>query len=910
MDISGFDARLQGDDRSDFWERVNKKACQEGSLTIEYRYSHPDGKIRWISDRLLARWDEARQCWFVTAVGVDITEQKLTEAALRESEAKFRSAFDISAVGMSMCGVQGQFLQVNPAFCQMLGYSEAELLTKTFRDITHPEDVLLDSRPHDRLIAGEIPYYHLEKRYLCRDGRAIWAALSVAIVRDQTHQPLYTVRHAQDITSRKQAETEIAEQRNFFQQILNTIPNPVFVKDCQGRFLMANQSIANNIYCMPIDQILGKTHAELIPNHHQEREFHRENQEAIAKGEILTSPSQLIINNHGQYRWFYTMISPFISTQGNIQGIIGSCTDITEMKAIEGELRQAKETAETANQAKSSFLAHMSHELRTPLNAILGFSQLMQHQPNLTEEQQDNLGIIISSGDHLLSLINQVLELSKIEAGGVNFQGQHFDLYQLLEDVGELFRLRATQQGLTLQSDRSPTVPQYIYTDKVKLRQILLNLVSNALKYTQVGSVTIKVELLENPPAIDPELELEITPEITPENTLETIPGTALVTNSELNSVIHLRFSVIDTGVGIAPGDFDRLFQPFGQHSFGQQTTEGTGLGLSISKGFVKLLGGEMRLQSELGIGTTVEFEIIARQGDRQQLTTKIVSNLPLRPATYRILVVDDWEFTRQQIYKILTPLGFVVREARNGREAIDLWLDWQPHLIFMDLQMPEMDGETAIQEIRRLEGFLNHPPNPNPSMNPPVNPSINPSVNSLINPPINPLVTLPVTSPLNTSNQQSAASLINSSPPVISNSAGSRIKIITLSAAAPEPEFMELKSCDDYLTKPFQEGQILEVLAKHLGLSYSNYPPSSSIAPSPTNYPLGITTEDLAVLPAQSLEALATALIEGDLQVIKALIEEIYPIKPELVPVLSTLVNQYQFESILSLVQPLIKLV
>lgn len=616
-DLSLFYQRIHPEDQLKFWQDINQRTCQAGSLTIEYRYYHPDGKMRWILDHLSSRWDEAKQYWFVTAVAIDITAQKETEAALRESETKFRTAFNESVIGMNMCTVAGKFLQVNPAFCQMLGYTEAELLELSFQDITSSEDLDQDIALYTQMIEKGHFHYHLEKRYLCKDGREVWTLLSVVLVRDQKHQPLYSVSHVQDITSRKQGEVELIEQRNFFQQVLNTVPNPIFIKDTQGRFLTVNQSAAA-IHGVSVEEMIGRGVEEFNPNSQNVEKFLADNQVVMAERKAKIAGVQAVTNIQGQTFYYYTVISPFLDSQEQVRGIIGACTDITELKKVEAELRQAKEIAEEASQAKGIFLTHMSHELRTPLNAILGFSQLLRHQDNLTNEQQENLGIIISSGEHLLTLINQVLDLSKLEAGRATFQGKHFDLHQLLFEVIEMFRLQANQQGLELScigispnsENYSPPVPQYIYSDELKLRQILLNLVSNALKFTQKGNITIKVELLGKSCPISAALD------------------------SELNSDLTLGFSVIDTGVGIAPEEIDRLFQPFSQTSSGQNASEGTGLGLSISQGFVQLLGGEMQLQSQLDQGTTVSFQITAGQGDERQILAEKIPNKPLGLAT------------------------------------------------------------------------------------------------------------------------------------------------------------------------------------------------------------------------------------------------------------------------------------
>ncbi|MCA9981901.1 MAG: response regulator, partial [Anaerolineales bacterium] len=346
----------------------------------------------------------------------------------------------------------------------------------------------------------------------------------------------------------------------------------------------------------------------------------------------------------------------------------------TQSQQYARDMVQAREAAEAANQAKTRFLANMSHELRTPLNAILGFTQVLERDHNLTKRQSEYLGIISRSGYHLLDLINDVLEMSKVEVGRVAVHEDAFNLHQFLHSVSEMFQLRAESSGVSLMVSQASDVPAYITADEGKLRQILINLLGNSLKFTKEGGISLRVGYEEG----------------------ETAP--------------RLHFVVEDTGSGIPVNELDNVFKPFVQATAGQEQTEGTGLGLAITRQYIHLMGGEISIQSDFGQGTVVQFYVpvqLATAEDVQQgwQGRRIVGIQPTvvrgQPKRYRILVADDRPENRLLLREWLTAVGMSVQEASNGREAVHIWNNWRPHLIWMDMRMPEMDGYEASRLIK-----------------------------------------------------------------------------------------------------------------------------------------------------------------------------------------------------------------
>ena len=495
---------------------------------------------------------------------------------------------------------------------------------------------------------------------------------------------VYTRRNRLNWMESAQSERRLRESEERFRSVVETAPDAIVLADEGGTIVGWNQG-AQHLFGYSRDEILGRPLTWLMPIRH--RVSHIKGLERLRAGGSSRLLGKTVVieglrRDGGEFPIEFVLGGWSTLTGCYFSAVI---RDITERKRTEAELDQyrhdlegrvaertreleiAKDAAESANRAKSVFLSNMSHELRTPLNAILGFAQLMESDPTLAEPHRRELNTIHRSGRHLLALINDVLEISRIEAGRTEIRNEVFDLAEALSAIEEMIRIRAEQRGLAFRIERQGELPRHVHGDAHHLRQILINLLGNAVKYTDRGHISLMLTPL----------------------------GEDMI-----------RFEVADTGTGIAQEDLPCIFQAFYQTEAGIAKGEGTGLGLTISREFVRLMGGELRVASEPGRGSRFFFTLPLPEEMAPILSTfgkgRIVGLTPGQPQR-RVLVAEDHADNREMICRLLENLGFEVRAVADGRSAVECFRNWRPDFIWMDMRMPVMDGYEATRAIRAM---------------------------------------------------------------------------------------------------------------------------------------------------------------------------------------------------------------
>ncbi len=595
-------------------------------------------------------------------------------------------------------------------------------------------------------------------------------------------------------------EPLVEDIQTYAQNIVDTVREPLLILDASLRVQSANRAFYQTFHVSP-----GETEGRLIyelgngqwdipdlrtlledivPKSSVFDDFELEHTfPTIGRRVMLLNARKLQAGHHGEL-------------------LVLAMEDVTQRRRSEEEVAKAKDAAEAANRAKSAFLANMSHEIRTPMNAILGFSQLMLRDRNLDARQNQYLGIINRSGEHLLALINDILEMSKIEAGRTTLNLTTFDLIDLLSDLEMMFRVRTDGKKLSFIVELIGDVPRYMNADINKLRQVFINLLGNAVKFTDRGRIGLRVRADRQGPT-----------------------GPCL------------RVEVEDTGPGISADDQSKLFRHFQQTKTGQQAG-GTGLGLAISREFVRLMGGDITVVSQVGKGSTFAILLPLNESDVQAvpLIDKPRQVLRLKPGqeNCRVLVVDDVEDNRELLVHMLEPVGFEVQLASDGEQAVKEFKVWRPHLILMDFLMPVMDGLEAIRTIRASTG-------------------------------------------------------------------GEEPKIIAVTASAMDDNRQELlgNGADDFMGKPFKEAELFQKIQTHLGVEFLYVEDAPA---EDRDEVVELIPESLSSVHQDLIDQMREAVIGADLDQLLAKIQELEAPAPEIARGLRSLAERFEYQKLLGL--------
>jgi PAS domain S-box-containing protein len=613
---------------------------------------------------------------FLNSVGTKIAisiERKKVEEELRNERLLLRTVIDNipdSIYSKDMALRKTLSNQTDMSHCNVK--SEAEILGKTDFDL-HPIELAEGFYADDQLVlrSGQ-PLLNREEYVVLKNGQKQWQLTSKIPLKDKNGNVTGLIGIGRDITSRRLAEEALRESENILRSITDSAHDAIIMIDGEGLISYWNpaaerilgysryEAIGTNLYELIVPQRFRLDHFAAFP-------FFQQTGQGSAVGKTLDLEAQRKDGNEISVQFSLSAIQ--IKDKWHAVGVL---RDVTDQKRTEQALLKAKQEAEMANKFKSIFLANMSHEIRTPLNAIIGFSQLMNRDKLLSDTQKEYNISIINAGEHLLSLINDILELSKIEAGRVVLNPVDIDLHEMLNHIQLLFSERAQSKNLQFLFELEDNIPQFVFVDEKKVRQIFVNLIGNAFKFTEEGGIAVRVR----------------------------------VDKGEGNKKM-LVVEVQDSGPGIPEEEMEKLFKHFEQTSSGISKGSGTGLGLALSRELAIIMGGDITVTSEAGTGSIFTFRIEIEEGNANAIeknSSKGVIGIDSGNFHYRILVVDDKVDNLIVAANLLKLVGFETNEAVNGLEAIEKFESWDPHLILMDMRMPVMDGYEATRRIKSTE--------------------------------------------------------------------------------------------------------------------------------------------------------------------------------------------------------------
>lgn len=653
--------------------RSRKIISQALKQAIKYGDSF-DIEVQIITEKRKTKWIRAtgsttfldNKCIRLAGTFQEIQEHNSHKKPYSSNYERFRKIFDNAAHGMFLARLaSGTFIEVNEAFARITGYSISELLQINIRDLIFAGDLQYSDEQFSKLLSGDLSVITLQKRYNTKIGNQVWIELVATLVRDEQGKPQNIIGQVQDITAKKTWERKLLLSEEKHRGFFENSQGIMCTHDLEGNFQTINPAGAE---CLgySTDEFLHLSLFDITPqNTHDRTRIYLE--KIISKGSYKGLVK--VEHKNGTFKtWLYSgVLSELLD--GN-KYVIGNAVDVTERIKMERELINAKVLAQRNAHAKDVFLANMSHEIRTPMNAITGFANLLR-ETKLSSEQEEFVANINTAAENLLSIINDILDLSKIESGHLVIEEVPFNLRELVKNVKAVLAFKALEKNLDFEFQIDQTIPETLMGDPTRLNQILLNICNNAIKFTEKGSVQIVAEIL-----------------------------------NESSFDYAILFKIIDTGVGIPEDKLKMIFDRFAQAN--ADTTRkygGTGLGLSISKLLIELQKGKIWVESQLEKGSIFYFNLTFKKQQKQVLIAKPIEThlLPINPSKkVKILLVEDNPLNQKLAMRVLQNFGFFPELAENGQIAFDKVSENNYDVILMDLQMPVMDGYQATAQIRQ----------------------------------------------------------------------------------------------------------------------------------------------------------------------------------------------------------------
>ncbi len=661
-------ACLHPDDRERFESELHEHLEQRAPFDLEVRVRSHDGDHRWFRSRGRARWDADGCAVRMVGLHSDITERRFDLQRLRESEANFRSLCGASPVGIFRTDASGLCVYCNDRWQEIFGLDDLDAMGVGWADAILPED-------RDRVFVAWAAYAvdsaaHFDLEFRIGDeSRPRWVRARANPVRNERGVVMGHVGTTEDVSERQAAAEALQRREEDFRQLSASSPVGIFKLDLRGRCMYCNERWVA-FTGLSVEHSLGWGWRNAIHPEDAESALRTWTEATAAEQDVALEAR--VLTQSGEVRWAAVRACPVRDSRGQVAGYVGTVEDMTARHQVEFTLAEARDRAIEAVRAKSEFLANMSHEIRTPLNGVIGMTELLYGTP-LDDEQRDFVRTINTSADALLNIINDILDFSKIEAGKLNIESVDVDVREQLEDVAELVAVRAREHGLELVIDVDPELPRHLMGDPVRIRQILLNLASNATKFTHQGEVVI---------------------------------GATQLCSGEGQSRVKLW--VKDSGIGIPPERQGAVFESFTQVD-GSTTRKygGTGLGLTICRQLATLMGGTIHLASEVGVGSEFWVELpMAHAISLSPSTRRFEATYDL--AGTRVLVVDDHSLNRRILMEMLRSWGCRPEGAASGEEALArIALEkHDPHrVVIQDYLMDGIDGAETAARMQDLPG-------------------------------------------------------------------------------------------------------------------------------------------------------------------------------------------------------------